>query len=73
MPTLTIDVTAPQAARMVAAIGAEMNLLDATGLPRSATQAEAKLFVVKVLRDIVMAHERRIAEKAISIPGFDPT
>ena len=75
MPSMTITTTAPQAARLAAAMGATMRLVDdVTKQPRDATAAEIKTYVVKFLRDTVQHYERNQAAQAIPAPSaFDPT
>ena len=70
MGTLTINTTAAQDARIVAAFGARH------GLGRDATGAEVKADVVRFLREVVLEEERRSAVRtaAASVtPIDDPT
>ena len=70
MPDITISLTAPQATRVGAALGAAMRLVDGNGDPRSATLDEARDFLRQQMIDVVRAQERRAAEKAISDQAF---
>lgn len=74
MAQITIDFTAPQATRAAAALGSYLNLKDAQGVARVATQAEVKDWLIKQLRGLVVSQERRAAEAALASPvAFDPT
>ena len=67
MATMTITVTAPQAARAATAIGKRL------GLGRDATLEECRLYVIEELRKVVLFEERRALEVAITASPFDPT
>lgn len=68
MPDLTISMTAPQAARVAAALG------DAMGLEQPASMAEAKTFIIGRLKSITRAYERRQLEAAVTMqPDVDLT
>lgn len=74
--TLTITTTAPQAARIATAVGAELGLN--TGgqnpVPRDATAAEVKDWVIQKMRECVQGYELRQSVKAVTPPSaFDPT
>ena len=68
MAQITIEVTAQQANRAQAALGAYLNL------GRNATGAEVKEWLIRQMRTVVYNHERRLAEAAITSPApFEPT
>ena len=67
MATLTIITTAAQDARLVTAVG------KAQGLGRDATPAEAKAFVIQLLRQLVQQQEYITAQQGIVNVAFDPT
>lgn len=68
MPTLSITVTAEQAARIAEAYGA--NYIP----PRDATMAEVKTALIEELKRVVRNHERDKAHRAAVIPAdIEPT
>lgn len=74
MPTLTITTTAGQASRVASAVGMELGLRGSDGLQRDATNAEVKDWLISKARQLVQAHEIRIAQAAVPAPvAFDPT
>lgn len=72
---LTISMTAPQAARIAAACGKRMGLVDAQvdPKPRSCDMAEAKAWTIKLWREAVTDSEQEDANKARSLTPFDPS
>lgn len=73
MATITITVTAAQAARVTSALGKHSSLKDADGAPRDATAAEVKEWLVRQMRALVLQQERRVAEATVTVAPFDPT
>jgi hypothetical protein len=68
MASITITTTAPQDVRLGPAWG------DKLGLGRSATTAEVKAYLVKVLTNAVLEYEKQQAVAALPAPGaFTPT
>ena len=67
MPTMTITTTAPQAARVAAAIGRDLKL------GRDATAEECRQYVIAMIRAVVIAREKDVAIEAIVPVTFDPT
>lgn len=72
MPTMTITTTAPQAQRVATALGAYL------GLGRDATASEIKAHFIEQMKELVLAHERRLqkAEAEAALPPlttFDPS
>lgn len=69
MPTLTIDITAPHAARLATAMGNKL------GLPGDANMADAKADVIQYLKGIVRSYETQQAAKAATdaVGNIDPT
>lgn len=67
MAVLTITTTAPQQARFETAVGKSQ------GLGRDATPAEAKAFVITLLRQFVQQQEYIAAQQLITSTPFDPT
>ena len=67
MSTLTITTTAAQDVRLVAAVGKSQ------GLGRDATPAEAKAFVIQLIRQLVQQQEWITAQQSITNVAFDPT
>ena len=70
MPTLTVDLTAPQAQRLSVAFGKFYNFKDANESPRPATIGEIEFFLRSELRKIVQIQERQDAEAAIVVGDF---
>jgi hypothetical protein len=75
---VTITLTAAQATRAAAACGVALNLKDVQvpPQPRPCTMAEAKTFIVGLLRQVVIDVEGRAAEVLrgpVVVPAFDPT
>jgi hypothetical protein len=75
MPTLIIDVTVPQAQRIVAAFGRENHLKDQDGVSRDATQAEVRLELIRYMREVVVRQEKIAARITAdsSVPDLDIT
>jgi hypothetical protein len=75
MPQLVIDTTAQQAQRLTRACGRQWGLVDENRAPRDATAAEIKIYVIRVLRDIVRKQEERDAAEVIkqNETPFEPT
>ena len=77
MPTLSITVTAPQAARIVDAFGKQLNTQDLTDpenpVPRDATQEEVRQQIIQFIKGVVFGQERKTAIDAISLSDLDPT
>lgn len=69
--TLSIDLTAQQATRFQAAVGANKALKDASGQPRAATPAEARQDVIRYMRQTTQDYERRLDAEQFSPPTFD--
>lgn len=65
MPQLLIDVTNPQAVRITAAFGRAYGLVDESGQPRAATNAEVRQRLITFIREIVATQERSAAIAAI--------
>lgn len=72
MPSMTINYTAQEGARVAAAFGKLQGLRDANG-PRSATEAEVKKALIDTMRGWVTQAEREESVNAISISAFEPT
>ena len=77
MATLSITVTAPQAARVVSAFGKQLNTMDVTDpenpVPRNATEEEVRQQIIQFIKGIVFAQERQAAINAIALSALDPT
>ena len=77
MPTLTIDFTAPQAARIAAAYGKELGLVDDTDpenpVPRDANMAEVKHKVIQQIKGVVFRQERAALVAAVAVDELEPT
>ena len=67
---ITLTVTVQQATRISTALGNRFALKDAGGLPRQATQAEIKDYVIGILRSVVLDQERQDAVSNAVIAGF---
>lgn len=69
MPTLTINITAPHAARLATALGNKL------GLPGDANLADAKNEIVQHLRGIVRSYETQVAAVAATdaVQDINPT
>lgn len=69
MPTLTIDITAPHAARLATALGNKL------GLPGDATLADAKADVINYLKGVVRSYETQVAATAAAdaVGNIEPT
>lgn len=63
---ITITVSAAQVARLTAAFRY------VSGNP-NASMADVKAHLIRELRAIVLSAERKTAEDAVAIPGFDPS
>ena len=74
--TLTINTTAPQDARIVAAFGKQLNTMDLTDpdnpVPRNATGAEVKAALIQYIKQVVFDQERKALVEAVSVPSIDP-
>ena len=74
--TLTINTTAPQDARIVAAFGKQLGTMDLTDpekpVPRNATGAEVKASLIQYIKQVVFDQERKTAVDAVSVPSIDP-
>ena len=68
MGTLTINTTAPQDARLTAAFGTRLGLVDGNGDPRDATGSEIKDEVINLLRKIVRQQEQ-VAARVVADAG----
>ena len=64
MATLTITTTAAQDARLVVAYGRKLGTKDAGGVPRSATAAEIKAEVIRMIKQDVAEQEAAAAREA---------
>ena len=77
MATLSITVTNPQAARIVAAFGKQLNTMDETEpenpVPRNATEEEVRQQIIQFIKGIVFAQERQAAINAIALDELNPT
>lgn len=73
MPTMTITYTAGEGTRFAAALGKVQGLVDANGIPRSATAAEAKLFLIGTMRGVTLQVEKEAAMQAITDSPFNPS
>lgn len=74
MPILTIDITLEQAQRCAAALGHQLELKNEDGTARSATEAEVRQFVIRMLGNLVVSYEKEMARRALPAPAvFDPT
>ena len=77
MATLSITVTAPQAARVVSAFGKQLNTQDLTDpenpVPRNATEEEVRQQIIQFIKGVVFAQERQAAINAIALSALDPT
>lgn len=69
---LTITLTAEQAQRFAAAVGADNALKNGAGAPRSATSAEARQDVIRYMRVKTQEYERRLGTSQLVIPAFEP-
>ena len=69
MPSITITTDATQGARLASAVGKVLDLTDASNMPRDATLAEVKSYIVKQLQAVVRQQERQAAEQALPQPG----
>ena len=78
MPTISITVTAAQAARAAAALGKAQALKDnaVPPQPRNATAEEVRQFMIGRLRQLIIdvegAEATKAAQAAIVIAPFDP-
>ncbi len=76
--TLTINTTAPQDARIVAAFGKQLNTMDMADpdnpVPRDATGEEVKQAVIQYIKQVVFTQERRAARQAAdaTVPDLNP-
>lgn len=61
-----IDYTAEDGQRFAAALGRRHQLTNGGGAPRSATEAEAKDWIIAKMRALVREVEREEAQKAIA-------
>jgi hypothetical protein len=68
MPTLTIEVTAQQGARIAEAVGAKQTIPPAPVVP--ATLAECRADLIKYLRQTVQEYEEQKALKSV-VPMVD--
>lgn len=73
MPSTTITYTAQEGQRFAAAVGRDLRLTNGGGAPRSATEAEAKEWLIAQMKKFTLDNERAEAEKAISLSPFQPT
>jgi len=74
MPSMTITTTAGQASQLATAVGVELGLRGSDGLQRDANAAEIKDWFIAKGRQVVHAHEMRVAQAAVANPSaFDPT
>ena len=77
MVDVTISLTAPQAARVAAAFGKQLNTQDMTDpenpVPRDANMAEVKQQVAQFLKSVVFAQERQAAINAITLEAMEPS
>ena len=64
MSSTTLTYTASEGARIAHAVGRQKNLKDSNGVPRDATAAEAKAWLVETLRLFVKRIEQQEAEQA---------
>jgi hypothetical protein len=71
MGTLTINTTAPQDARIVAAFGKRLGTVDGNGDARDATSAEVKDELISLIRKIVVNHEKEVAKAAAAAAVAD--
>lgn len=67
MPTITIDLTAPQSQRVGAAFGKAYNL------GRDATASEVRQFLINYMKAVVTDKERSAAIDAITIADLGVT
>ncbi len=65
MAVTTITTTAPQDVRIAAAVGRRQRLKDVGGVPRSATQAECKAWIIADLTLLVVEEEAAAAREAL--------
>ena len=73
MPTITITVDATVAARIATAVGNRLSLLDGSGVPRPATSAEVKQFLVAWLKGQVRDAETSIERDRIVVTDIEAT
>ena len=75
MATLTINTTAQQDQRIIAAFGTFLSTKDQDGNPRNATAAEVKDWLIGQLRGVVHSEETKTAVNAAaaSVGQIDPT
>ena len=77
MPTLTINLTAPQAARVATAYGKELGLVDDTDpenpIPRDADMDEVKAKVINQIKGVVFGQERTALVAAVAVDELEPT
>ena len=71
MPSLTIDVTAPQAQRVMAAFTTYLRPVDGNGDPRPAVASDVKAYIKSEIKRIVLNMEKQAAEQAVTVPDFD--
>jgi hypothetical protein len=71
MPSITITVTTPVAARVATAVGRLMFLTTAPGVFRDATLSEVTEYTRGLLREKVLSAERHKAQEAILISPID--
>ena len=77
MATLTINTTAPQDQRIIAAFGKYLGTMDVTDpenpVPRDATAGEVKAKIIDMLKQIVFDQERKALVDAVTVGDLDPT
>jgi len=73
MGTLTINTTAPQDTRIVAAFGKRLGTVDGNGDARDATGAEVRDEIINIMRKIVLQVEKAEAEAAAAAAVTDIT
>ena len=73
MATLTINTTAPQDARIIAAYGKFLGTVDGNGDPRNATAAEVKTAVINNIKQVVFDQEHKAALAAVTTTTVEPT
>lgn len=73
MASITINTSAADAQRIVAAFGAYLGLKDANGAPRDATVAEFKAAVIDDIKAVVRAQEQIAAQATANPTPIGPT
>jgi hypothetical protein len=77
MPTLTINTTIEQQARIAAAFGKLLGSVDITDIenpiPIDATGAEVKEHLMEYMRIQVFKYERQVGADAVVIDPLEPT